>query len=243
MKKNVMTPLVRVLLAGDNQSELEEGMIMRRKLVNGLLGGMLLHSIAPLDALAAGDSGPAITEAMILDFLRRLLQVARHDDLTDRAFVEKTLGVEFTLTSEGVPTSERDKKEMTHWQQFRLTSLGDPILQKQGSIREHHSMHKTPVPGIRAEASIALVFSPELFGTRGITREHMTEVFGKPRFTREIEAHVSSAPRRGYIHTSYAYRWEGRNSTVARSLFDGQTGFLMNVEVFQNTAALKHYPL
>lgn len=231
-----------VLLGTGNQSELEEGMHTRRKLMNGLLGGMLLHSIVPIDALAAEDSGSAITDTMILDFLRRLLEVARHDDLTDRAFIEKTLGVEFTLTSEGVPTSERDKKEMTHWQRFRLTSPGDPILQKQGSIAAHEYSAITPLPGVRPRVNLRLVFG-DFSGPRGISKEQMTEVFGKPQFKNEASARVAKAPLGGYIHTSYAYRWEGRNSTVARFMFSGKTGYLSDVEVFQNTVALKHYPL
>ena len=214
---------------------------MRRTLINGLLGGLLLHTIMPANA-AAENSGPEVTEAMILDFLQRVLLVAQHDDLADQEFIERTLNGKFRLVREGEAKTPYEKSVMSYWRSFRFVSKNELLLQLVPG-GEHSYVVQTPLPGVRSDVTLDLSFN---FPSRGTSLEpaHLIQVFGKPMYEHHRNERPLDPRGLGYRHTIFAYRWEGRNSTVAQFEFSGRHGAISRIEIFQNIAnSLKHYPL
>lgn len=220
--------------ACDMKPELMKGLIMRRKLMFALLGGLLMQNIVPLDAVGAADkpSDDEITEEMILEFLQNLFKVVKHDDLTDLGFIEQTLGLKAELEkSFEWPTG---KKETSYY-------LKEPKSRLLGQNSIVHHAYRMTQPKQKEPANengsekikveLRLVFSPRTH-KRGIAVEEMESVFGKHQFYKEHIAHVS--PTKAFLHKEYAYRWQGRNDMWAMFLFDGESGFLMDVKLYQN---------
>lgn len=218
----------------DMEPELTKGMNMRRKLMFALFGGLLMQTIVPLGAASAEDkpsSGDEITEEMILEFLQNLFKVIKHDDLTDLGFIEQTLGVKAELEKNFVwPNGTKESRYYLKEPKSRLL--------RQHKIGEHEysvtqPLHREPSgekESQQAKVKLRLVFSPNI-QQRGIAVDDMESVFGKHKFYKEHEAHVS--PTKGFMHQEYAYRWQGRNDIRASFLFSGNSHFLMDVTLHQ----------
>lgn len=217
------------------EPELIKGVNMRRKLIFALLGGLLMQTIVPLDAIGAADksSDDDLTEEMILEFLNNLFKVIKHDDLSDLGFIEQTLGVKAVLIQE----LERPNMERVKF--YRMKVLQSKWIQKiQGGPHTYDVTQQ--INGKKMEVSLRFVFSPGVHQL-GIAVEDMEKVFGKPQFFQFVEA--LSSPLQIFMHKHFAYRWRDQNDTVAAFTFN-ESGFLIDVEVFQNDdGRLKYYPL
>lgn len=216
-----------------------KGLAIRRKLINGLLGGAVLTAILPFDAI--GNSSSPITEQMVLDFLERLRQVVEHDDLGDRTFIEKTLRGRFSILREGEQAMPKLPDVKRAWREFRLTSDIEPLLMIQGSHRSHTLLDEESIRGSTTERVLRLVFDTKRFGAQGITEAYVFQVFGKPLRSSVIHAKVSNRPSEGFAHRSHGYRYDKRNVNVVSFMFDEVTGYAMDIQLNENVLRLSEF--
>lgn len=206
---------------------------MRRKLIIGPLGGLLMQTVVPLDAIGAADKPEdrEITEEMIIEFLKNLQVVIKHDELADLAFIERTLGMKAVLVDNFVwPNGDKETR-------YYLKALKTRLLGQDGIAHHEYNVtqlpQKEPVNGNQAEQTkvyLRLVFSARTH-ERGITAKDLESVLGKHQFYKEHEAHVS--PTEAYLHKEYAYRWKGRNDIGVVFMFSGKDLNLMDVSLYQ----------
>ncbi len=218
---------------------IDKGRNMRRKLISGIIGGLALHTIMPRDAVAAGS--PAITEAMVLDFLQRLKEVVDHDDLGDRAFIERTLRVRFSISRGGEQVIPNLPDVKRAWRELSLVSDTDPLLQLQDPHRSHTLLDLEPTPQGPAERDLRLVFDPERFSVIGITEASLFQVFGQPLRSVDMHAKKSNKPSEGFTHRSHGYRYDRKNSTVVVADLNGVPGYVNSIHVYENVVRLKDF--
>jgi len=183
---------------------------MRRKLVNALVGGALLHTLSPMEALAMGiipGTHDAI-DTMYLEFLRKLLAVATHDDLADMPFIEKTLGVRFVFNSTEKPYGESYRKTTVKIDHYWIEGL--PAAITDTPFKNQTYSVTTPLPGNKAKVRFSFWAGTMKDNGRGINPPLVEEVFGPS----QDRNHIINASLYQYI-----YQWNKTNRVMAGFTF------------------------
>lgn len=183
---------------------------MRRKLVNALMGGALLHTLSPVEALAMGmipGTHDAI-DTMYLEFLRKLLAVATHDDLADMPFIEKTLGVRFVFKRTFAPDTDKERKTISKTDSYWIEGL--PVAITDTPVKNQTYSVTTPLPGNKAEVRFSFWAGTMKDNGRGINPPLVEEVFGPS----QDRNHIINASLYQYI-----YQWNKTNQIKAGFTF------------------------
>jgi len=219
----------RAPLVGADDSKPGADSPMRRKLVNALMGGALLHTFSPVEALAMGiipGTHDAI-DTMYLEFLRKLLAVATHDDLADMPFIEKTLGVRFVFKRTFAPDTDKERKTISKTDSYWIEGL--PVAITDTPFKNQTYSVTTPLPGNKAQVSFSLWLGKQESSGRGINPSLVQEVFGPPR---------RIAPNGEVPLYSHEYQWQGKKNYVGGGFNFRITDFALIRKTTKNDYAI-----
>lgn len=169
-------------------------------------------------------------DGMIIEFLKNLLQLIKHGDLSDGEALEEILGVEAVVDHVEKKGAE---KETIY---YLMAPRSKVLAQHKRGHHEYRVVQMAPkkksgeIGPEKSRVDLKLVFSPSET-ERGIAVAQMESVFGKRQYHREHEAHLSA--NEGFLSEEHVYRWQERNDIWATFLFDAETRFLVEVKVYQ----------
>lgn len=166
-------------------------MTHKRKLAIGILL-LGLISLAHSEPSEARYADPRAKE-----FLKKVLELARHDDLSDVALIERTLGLELKQLSEHLADREKYPNAKWHKHLFYLVEAAAFPLRKSAMERALAGAGKTSNLGIwtldaETSANMSLFLAQEESGAC-LSENDMVEAFGpKPRReTSSLHSHDS----------------------------------------------------